>query len=293
MHKFIENSEIQHLVALALAEDLGTAPDAIDANLDITAQLIPAGRQASAQIITREAGVLCGQALLEATFAALSDAVNITWHAHDGDTITDNQVLVTLEGPAQILLTGERVALNFMQTLSGTATCTQTYVQKLAGTQCQLLDTRKTLPSLRNLQKYAVRCGGGHNHRIGLYDAYLIKENHIAACGSIDAAIATARKNAPSKTVEIEVETLAQLDEAIAAGADIVMLDNFSLDAIARAVTKAQGRVKLEVSGNMTLDTLADYAGTGVDFISVGALTKHVRALDLSMRFLPETEEKR
>ncbi len=279
-------NEIKHLVALALAEDLGTTSTKICGQQDITAMLIPEKAQASAYIKTREPGIFCGQALLEETFIALNKDVSIEWKVHDGEHINKDQVLVSLQGPARALLTGERVALNFLQTLCGTATITHTYAKQLQGTGCQLLDTRKTIPTLRALQKYAVRCGGGYNHRMGLFDAYLIKENHIHVCGGISQAIDIARQQHPEKSIEIEVENMAQLQEALGAQADIVMLDNFSPEQISQAVTLVQGRVKLEVSGNMTLETLADYAQRGIDYISVGALTKHVRALDLSMRFL-------
>ena len=216
----------------------------------------------------------------------MSSDIAIEWHVADGDVIEADTTLVTLNGPAQALLTGERVALNFLQTLCGTATTTRAYVQAIQHTHCQLLDTRKTIPGLRVLQKYAVCVGGGHNHRMGLFDAYLIKENHINACGSITKAVETARAQHLDKTIEVEVENHEQLQEAIEAKAHIAMLDNFSLEQIAPAVTQAKHKIKLEVSGNITQHNIADYARTGVDFISVGAITKHVRALDLSMRFI-------
>lgn len=280
--------DISRAVRAALLEDLGqalTALDQPDASADITAQLIPAGRLASARVITREAGVFCGQPWVDEVFAQLGGEVRVEWLVQDGELLSPNQELFRLHGPARLLLTGERNALNFVQTLSGVATLTASYVAALAGTECRLLDTRKTLPGLRTAQKYAVTCGGGKNHRIGLYDAYLIKENHILACGGIAEAIGTARRLNPGKPVEVEVESLAELEQALTANADIVMLDNFDVAMMRAAVALNQGRAKLEVSGNVTLDTLADYAATGVDFISVGALTKHVRALDLSMRF--------
>jgi nicotinate-nucleotide pyrophosphorylase (carboxylating) len=281
--------DIRRAVRAALLEDLGqalTTLDQPDASADITAQLIPADRLASARVITREAGVFCGQPWVDEVFVQLGGEVKVEWLVQDGELLSPNQELFRLHGPARVLLTGERNALNFVQTLSGVATLTARYVAELAGTDCRLLDTRKTLPGLRTAQKYAVTCGGGKNHRIGLFDAYLIKENHILACGGISEAISEARSLNPGKPVEVEVESLAELEQALLANADIVMLDNFDVPMMRDAVALNQGRAKLEVSGNVTLDTLADYAATGVDFISVGALTKHVRALDLSMRFI-------
>jgi nicotinate-nucleotide pyrophosphorylase (carboxylating) len=281
--------DIRRAVRAALLEDLGqalTTLDQPDASADITAQLIPADRLASARVITREAGVFCGQPWVDEVFVQLGGEVKVEWLVQDGELLSPNQELFRLHGPARVLLTGERNALNFVQTLSGVATLTARYVAELAGTDCRLLDTRKTLPGLRTAQKYAVTCGGGKNHRIGLFDAYLIKENHILACGGISEAISEARRLNPGKPVEVEVESLAELEQALLASADIVMLDNFDVPMMRDAVALNQGRAKLEVSGNVTLDTLADYASTGVDFISVGALTKHVRALDLSMRFV-------
>ncbi|MGE6261656.1 carboxylating nicotinate-nucleotide diphosphorylase [Aeromonas media] len=281
--------DISRAVRAALLEDLGdalTTLDQPDASADITAQLIPADRISTARVITREAGVFCGQPWVDEVFAQLGGEVKVEWKVQDGEHLSPNQELFRLHGPARVLLTGERNALNFVQTLSGVATLTARYVAELAGTECRLLDTRKTLPGLRNAQKYAVTCGGGKNHRIGLYDAYLIKENHILACGGIAEAIAEARRLNPGKPVEVEVESLAELEQALTARADIVMLDNFDVPMMQEAVRLNQGRARLEVSGNVTLETLADYAATGVDFISVGALTKHVRALDLSMRFI-------
>lgn len=287
--------DIRRAVRAALLEDLGdalTALDQPDASADITAQLIPADRMASARVITREAGVFCGQPWVDEVFlqlkAQLGGEVKVEWKVQDGERLAPNQELFRLHGPARVLLTGERNALNFVQTLSGVATLTARYVAELEGTDCRLLDTRKTIPGLRTAQKYAVTCGGGKNHRIGLYDAYLIKENHILACGGIAEAISEARHLNPGKPVEVEVESLAELEQALAAKADIVMLDNFDVTMMREAVTINQGRAKLEVSGNVTLDTLAEFAATGVDFISVGALTKHVRALDLSMRFIQQ-----
>lgn len=286
--------DIRRAVRAALLEDLGdalTALDQPDASADITAQLIPADRLSTARVITREAGVFCGQPWVDEVFAQLGGDVRVEWKVQDGERLSPNQELFRLHGPARVLLTGERNALNFVQTLSGVATLTARYVAELEGTDCRLLDTRKTLPGLRTAQKYAVTCGGGKNHRIGLYDAYLIKENHILACGGIAPAIAQARHLNPGKPVEVEVESLAELEQALAARADIVMLDNFDIPMMKEAVHLNQGRAKLEVSGNVTLDTLASYAATGVDFISVGALTKHVRALDLSMRFMEDVAE--
>ncbi|AUY09458.1 carboxylating nicotinate-nucleotide diphosphorylase [Aeromonas caviae] len=281
--------DIRRAVRAALLEDLGdalTALDQPDASADITAQLIPADRISTARVITREAGVFCGQPWVDEVFAQLGGEVKVEWKVQDGERLAPNQELFRLHGPARVLLTGERNALNFVQTLSGVATLTARYVAELEGTDCRLLDTRKTLPGLRSAQKYAVTCGGGKNHRIGLFDAYLIKENHILACGGIAEAISEARRLNPDKPVEVEVESLAELEQALAARADIVMLDNFDIPMMQEAVRLNQGRAKLEVSGNVTLDTLAGYAATGIDFISVGALTKHVRALDLSMRFV-------
>ncbi|MGL6381254.1 carboxylating nicotinate-nucleotide diphosphorylase [Aeromonas caviae] len=281
--------DIRRAVRAALLEDLGdalTALDQPDASADITAQLIPADRISTARVITREAGVFCGQPWVDEVFAQLGGEVKVEWKVQDGERLSPNQELFRLHGPARVLLTGERNALNFVQTLSGVATLTARYVAELEGTDCRLLDTRKTLPGLRSAQKYAVTCGGGKNHRIGLFDAYLIKENHILACGGIPEAISEARRLNPDKPVEVEVESLAELEQALAARADIVMLDNFDIPMMQEAVRLNQGRAKLEVSGNVTLDTLAGYAATGIDFISVGALTKHVRALDLSMRFV-------
>jgi nicotinate-nucleotide pyrophosphorylase (carboxylating) len=269
---------VQRNVRAALAEDVGSG--------DITAALIAPESCATGRVITREDGVLCGQAWVDAVFAELDSAVNITWQHQDGHTVSAGDVLFTLEGPARSLLTGERSALNFLQLLSGTATLCRRYAERVSGTAVRLLDTRKTIPGLRDAQKYAVRCGGCHNHRIGLYDAFLIKENHIAACGSIAAAVAAARKSAPGKLVEVEVESLDELEQALAAACDRVMLDNFSLEQIGSAVAVAKGRVELEVSGNVNENTLLPIAQTGVDYISIGALTKDCRALDLSMRLL-------
>lgn len=272
---------ISQLVKSALDEDLNYQ----GADGDITAQLIPETQQASAKVITRETGIFCGKQLILEVFEQVDPSVAVNVLVEDGDTIEENQTLFTAVGNARAILTAERTALNFVQTLSGTATTTAHYVKELAGTGTQLLDTRKTIPGLRSLQKYAVKCGGGENHRIGLFDAFLIKENHIAACGGIENAVAQAKTNHPDKKVEIEVENLEELQLALESGADIIMLDNFTVEMIKQAVTITHKQAKLEVSGNMTLDTLRTYTQAGVDYISSGALTKHVKALDLSMRF--------
>lgn len=269
-------------ISAALAEDLGGE---IDISADITAQLIAPDTQASATIISREDCVLCGQEWVEEVFIQLGGEVHLEWLAKDGDEVEAGATLCRMSGPAQHLLTGERTALNFLQTLSATATQTSLAVKRLANSGTRLLDTRKTLPGLRLAQKYAVVCGGGKNHRIGLFDAYLIKENHISACGGVDAAVKTARQRHPDRWVEVEVENTQELEQALEAGADIIMLDNFSMQAIRDAVDMVSGRAKLEVSGNVTAEQLSDYASTGVDFISSGALTKNVQAIDLSMRF--------
>ena len=286
--------DISKTIAWALCEDLGaTGDNAAHATHDITAMLIPDNEQAIATVITREDCIVCGVAWVNEVFRQLDASLNnspeqatkITWFVNDGEPVAANSLLFELEGAARTLLTGERVALNFLQTLSGTATLTSHYVKELAGSNTKLLDTRKTLPGLRSAQKYAVLCGGGVNHRIGLFDAFLIKENHIAACGGIKQAVATAKKNHPDKTVEVEVESLDELQQALTAGTDIIMLDNFTPEMIEQAVTATRGKAKLEVSGNMTLKILQEYAKAGVDYISSGALTKHVNAIDLSMRF--------
>jgi len=273
--------EIRRGVSHALAEDLGYLP--IQQG-DITASLIPAEQQATATVITREDCVVCGTMWVDEVFAQLSDQAVLHWFVKDGDKVTANTVLCEISGPARILLTGERSALNFLQTLSGTATTTAKYVALLSGSKTRLLDTRKTLPGMRLAQKYAVSCGGGKNHRIGLYDAFLIKENHIAAAGSIVKAVQSARQNFPGKPVEVEVEDLTELEQALAAGADIIMLDNFHISDIIQAVALNQGKAKLEVSGNVTAESLKALASTNVDYISSGALTKNVQAIDLSMR---------
>ncbi|HAS6160458.1 TPA: carboxylating nicotinate-nucleotide diphosphorylase [Vibrio vulnificus] len=274
--------EITRAVADTLKEDLGGS---LNADNDVTAALIPAEAMNTATIITREHGVFCGQAWADEVFKQLGGKVTIEWHVKDGDNVEPNQTLCTLTGPARDLLTGERNAMNFIQTLSGCATITAQYAAKIAHTECRLLDTRKTIPGLRSALKYAVTCGGGYNHRIGVFDAYLIKENHIIACGGITQAITKAKELQPGKPVEVETENLDELREAIHAGADIIMLDNFTTEMMRQAVEINAGRAALENSGNVTLETIAEYAETGVDYISVGALTKHVKAMDLSMRF--------
>ncbi|KNC89392.1 carboxylating nicotinate-nucleotide diphosphorylase [Trabulsiella odontotermitis] len=277
------NLDIPAAVAQALREDLGGE---VDASNDITAQLLPENTRAHAVVITREEGVFCGKRWVEEVFLQLAGTdVSITWHVADGDNITVNQPLFELDGPARVLLTGERTSLNFVQTLSGVASEVRRYVALLEGTHTQLLDTRKTLPGLRTALKYAVLCGGGANHRLGLSDAFLIKENHIIASGSVRQAIEKAFWLHPDVPVEVEVETLDELSEALKAGADIIMLDNFTTEQMRDAVKLTNGQARLEVSGNVTVETLREFAETGVDYISVGALTKHVRALDLSMRF--------
>ncbi|RLA47688.1 MAG: carboxylating nicotinate-nucleotide diphosphorylase [Gammaproteobacteria bacterium] len=268
--------QVLNNVRTALAEDVGSG--------DITAALIASNSQATARVITREDGVLCGRPWVDAVFAELNPAVAIEWQARDGESITAGDSLFTLRGPARALLTGERGALNFLQLLSGTATTCRRYADLVSDTDVKLLDTRKTIPGLRIAQKYAVTCGGCHNHRIGLFDAFLIKENHINACGGIAAAVNTARSHAPDMPVEVEVENMEELQQALAAACDRVMLDNFSLDQMASAVELAGGRVELEASGNVTEATLHSIAETGVDYISIGALTKDCKALDLSMR---------
>ena len=263
-------------VRRALAEDLGAG--------DVTAALLPAEGSSAATVITREDAVLCGTAWFDTVFAQLDPTVRISWLEQDGDAIQAGQELCRLCGPTRALLSGERCALNFLQTLSATATATHRYVAAIAGTGAQILDTRKTIPGLRAAQKYAVRCGGGRNHRMGLYDAILIKENHIVAAGSIERAISSARQLSPDLSIEVEVENLEQLQQALAAHADSILLDNFALDDLPAAVTLNAGRARLEASGGITLANVRDIASTGVDFISVGSLTKHIQAIDLSLR---------
>ena len=272
----LTQNDIDPIVKLALDEDIGSG--------DITAGLVDSNEQASATVITREAGVLCGTQFVEAVFANVDPNVKVVWKKTDGDTLVPNDVLFTLEGNARSILTGERAALNFLQMLSGTASYSASLARLVEGTKTKLLDTRKTIPGFRNAQKYAVTCGGCFNHRIGLFDAFLIKENHIAACGGIRQAVEQARQNAPGKPVEVEVENLDELEQALSAGADRIMLDNFTLDDMRKAVSITAGKAELEASGNVTEETLKGIAETGVDFISIGALTKVVIPLDLSMR---------
>lgn len=270
----------EHMVQRALLEDL----NGLSAELDITAQLIAADDTATATVITREDAVISGTEWANEVYRQLGAEVTIQWFVRDGDKVLANTVLCELSGPTQVILTGERTALNFLQTMSGVATTTAQYVKLLEGSPTRLLDTRKTIPGLRTALKYAVTCGGGDNHRIGLYDAYLIKENHIMACGGIAQAITKARQLNPGKAVEVEVENLSEYHAALAAGADIIMLDNFSLADIYTAVAQRTGHTKLEVSGNITDARLKELAATGVDFISSGAITKNIQAIDLSLR---------
>jgi nicotinate-nucleotide pyrophosphorylase (carboxylating) len=269
-------ADLGSCVRRALSEDIGTG--------DLTAELLPPDVTATAVIISRERAVVCGIPWVDEVYRQLDPAVTCSWTCADGDAITAELTLCTITGLTRSILTGERTALNFLQLLSGTATLTRKYVDLIAGTQTRLLDTRKTIPGLRTAQKYAVACGGGTNHRMGLYDAILIKENHIAAAGDISKAIAGARQL--HRHVEVEIETLAQLSQAIEAGADRVLLDNFNLSDINKAVTLNNGRVRLEVSGGINRDSIAAVAATGVDYISVGELTKNVRAIDYSMRIV-------
>ena len=268
--------QIARDVARALAEDIGSG--------DCTASLLPADATARARVITREAAILCGTAWFDACFHAIDPQVSVRWHSSDGDMVTAGAALCSIEGKARAVLSGERSALNFLQLLSATATVTARHVEAVRGTGTKILDTRKTIPGLRLAQKYAVRCGGGENHRIGLFDAILIKENHIAAAGSLGAAVRAAHALHPGLFVEVEVETLVELDEALGAGVDRIMLDEFSLEDMRTAVARVDGRVALEASGGIDLAGLRAIAATGVDYISIGALTKHVRAIDLSLR---------
>ncbi|QTS83741.1 carboxylating nicotinate-nucleotide diphosphorylase [Coxiella endosymbiont of Amblyomma nuttalli] len=267
---------IQNTIRWSLAEDVGSG--------DITAELIPEDYLAKASIVAREDAIICGVPWVEAIYQYIDPAVKIHWRVKDGTIISADQTLAELVGKARSLVTAERAALNWLQTLSGTATEVRRYVEQLKGTTTKLLDTRKTLPGLRYAQKYAVLCGGGRNHRMGLYDAYLIKENHIVSCGSITKAIQKARNHHPDKPVEVEVENINELHEALSANADIILLDNFDINEIEQAVVINQNQAELEISGNINLENIRAIAETGVNFISVGALTKHVRAIDLSMR---------
>jgi nicotinate-nucleotide pyrophosphorylase (carboxylating) len=273
----LNSKQIAAQVAAALHEDVGSG--------DVTARLVPAAQAARGTVVTREEAVLCGRAWAVETFRQLDPAIQLKWHADDGEPLRPGQIVFEMQGAARALLTGERTALNFLQLLSATATETRRYVDAVAGTGCTILDTRKTLPGLRLAQKYAVRCGGARNHRLGLYDMVLIKENHIATAGSVSAAIAAARSSAPDIRIEIEVESLVELDEALAAAPDIVMLDDFTLADMRTAVQRAKGKsVQLEASGGVNLQTVREIAATGVDYISIGALTKNIRAIDLSLR---------
>ena len=268
-------TDLALIVNLALQEDVGDG--------DITSLLIAENLQAKAHILCREEAILCGIAWVEETYRNIDSRLQIQWNFKDGDSLKKDAQVAEIVGNARAILTGERTALNFLQTLSGTATITKQYTERLKGTSVILLDTRKTLPGMRNAQKYAVRVAGGSNHRKGLYDAYLVKENHIQSCGNISNAIATARKINPNKVLEVEVQNLEQLSEAISAKPDIIMLDNFKLQDIRKAVTINPGNAKLEVSGNINQESLVNVAKTGVDYISVGALTKHCRAIDFSL----------
>ena len=266
-------------VTIALVEDIGSG--------DVTAELVPADQRVTGTVISREPAILCGRPWVTEVFRQLDPSVQLTWTADDGDRVAANQTLFEITGLARPVLTGERAALNFLQLLSGTATATRRYVEAIAGTASVILDTRKTLPGLRTAQKYAVLCGGAQNLRIGLFDQVLIKENHIAAAGSLTEAIRAARRAAGSKKVEVEVETLQEFSEALQAAPDIIMLDEFSLSDMRAAVelnSASDHSVKIEASGRVTLETVRAIAETGVDYISIGSITKHVRAVDLSMR---------
>lgn len=278
----MNQQDIQRNVTDALREDLA----GLSIGTDITANLIPEEQIVDAIVITREDCVLAGRAWAEETFQQVDSEIKLDWTAKDGEALSAGQTIFSLHGKARSILTAERTALNFLQTLSSTATITASYVKILEGSNITLLDTRKTIPGLRAAQKYAVTCGGGQNHRIGLFDAFLIKENHIMACGSILKAIQQARLQAPDKTVEVEVENLDELEQALSAGADIVMLDNFRLADLYKATAMNGGRSKLEVSGNITELKLQELRDTGIDFISSGALTKNIQAIDLSMRII-------
>jgi len=277
MQASVDFQIVSQNVASALKEDLGDG--------DISAALVPQLGQASARVVCREAAVLCGQAWFDETMRQVDRDIKVTWEFRDGDSIAPNSVICRLHGKATSLLSGERCALNFLQTLSATATITQRYVQAMANSQCKILDTRKTIPGLRRAQKYAVLCGGGHNHRIGLFDAILLKENHIIALGSVKNAVLQAKSRFPQHMVEIEVETVEQLKQALQAGAHRALLDNMDLPLLRECVKLAQKSIELEASGGVSLDSIAAIAATGVDYISVGNLTKNIQAVDLSMRF--------
>ncbi len=272
--------DITRSVKIALKEDIGSG--------DITAQLIPADKTDTARIITREDCVICGTAWVDETYKELDDSVSIDWQVKDGDSVKAGSTLVTLSGNTRVLLTGERTALNFLQLLSGTATKANAFAQALGDSHIKLLDTRKTIPGLRTAQKYAVAKGGCHNHRVGLFDAYLIKENHIAACGSIEKAIKTARKLNPGKTVEIEVENINELKEALSFGADIIMLDNFKNEQLSLLEEINKNHASYELSGNLTKEDIGKYKDYEIDYISFGALTKQTNAVDLSFRLLEQ-----
>jgi len=276
--KMPDQHEITRIVAFALAEDVGSG--------DITASLIPLDEQSTAQVFVREQAVICGQPWFEEVFTQLDSTVNIHWHLDEGANAQPDDLVCTLKGTSRSLLTGERSALNFLQTISGTATVSRQYARMIGNTDIKVLDTRKTIPGLRVAQKYATSVGGWHNHRMGLYDAFLIKENHIAACGGIAQAISKARDFAPGKPIEIEVESLDEYEKALAAGADIIMLDNFTPGLIREAVERKNSHVKIEISGNLDEKNLHNVAIDGVDFLSSGSLTKHCRAIDFSMRFM-------
>lgn len=278
--------DIVATVKMALTEDLGGV---LDPSLDVTSQLIDENETDEATVITREAGIFCGKEWVEEVYRQLGNKVEIQWFVKDGDTIEPGEQLFHLKGNSRAMLTAERTALNFVQTLSGVATQVSKFVKQMEGTNCSLLDTRKTLPCLRTALKYAVTCGGGKNHRIGLFDMYLIKENHIMASGGIAKAIERARAAHPELKVEVEVENLDELQQALDAKADIIMLDNFEYDSMIQAVKQTNHQALLEISGNVNIDTIGRFASTGVDYISVGALTKNVRALDLSMRFVKKS----
>ena len=267
-----------HSVREALAEDIGSG--------DITARLIPEDATATATVFSREPAVLCGMAWFNAVFAELDSSIRINWETQDGNAVEKDQLLCTLTGPARPLLSGERCALNFLQTLSATATLSRRYADRVADLPVKILDTRKTIPGLRQAQKYAVRTGGCHNHRSGLYDGILIKENHITAAGSIQQAVDNARSGNPGMPVEIEVEDMQQITMALETGAERLLLDNFSLDSLSEAVRQVAGRAELEASGGISLENIREYAQTGVDFISIGSLTKNIQAIDLSMIFI-------
>jgi len=278
MHNLAQ--EVQKNVSDALQEDIG--------NGDVTAFLIPADNQLEVRLLCREPAILCGKDWFEHAFHLLDENIRINWSVQDGDPLEANQTVCRFRGHARAILTAERSALNFLQTLSATATVTHRYQSLIRETGCRILDTRKTIPNLRLAQKYAVRCGGGMNHRIGLYDAFLLKENHLSACGSMSEAVHLARQSHPDLLLEVEVENLVQLQQAIDNKVDRVLLDNFNLEMLNRAVTMTNKRLKLEASGDITLDNILEVAQTGVDYISIGALTKHIKAVDFSLRFVDE-----